>query len=83
MPSGQHFRKKKPVVTKGQHGHPRSTRESAVEDRYLNVVAQTQSEDVEGISPKYLRKGFLKSYMLREQALSNPRKQVPRKKPRY
>ena len=51
MPSGQHPRKKKPVATKGQHGHPRSTGESTVEDRYLTVAAQPHSEDVEGISP--------------------------------
>ena len=40
MPSGQHPRKKKHVATKGQHGHPRSTRKSTVEDRYLTVVVQ-------------------------------------------
>ena len=54
MPNGQRFRKKKPVATKGQHGHPRSTGESTVEDRYLTVVAQPQSEDVERISPHVL-----------------------------
>ena len=54
MPSRQHPRKKKPVATKWHHGHPRSTGESTVEDRYLTVVAQPQSEDVEGISPHVL-----------------------------
>ena len=58
MPSGQHLRKKKPVAIKGQHGNPRSTGESTVEDRYLTVVAQPQSEDVEGISPHVLEEGI-------------------------
>ena len=58
MPSGQHPRKKKPVAIKGQHGNPRSTGESTVEDRYLTVVAQPQSEDVEGISPHVLEEGI-------------------------
>ena len=38
----------------GQHGHPRSTGESTVEDQYLTVVAQPQSEDIEEISPYVL-----------------------------
>ena len=52
MPSGKNLRKKKPVATKGLHGHPRST----VEDRYLTMVSQPQSEDVEEISPHVLEK---------------------------
>ena len=44
MTCGQHPRKKKPVATEGQHGHPRSTGKSTIEDRYLTVVAQPQSE---------------------------------------
>ncbi|CAI5745401.1 unnamed protein product [Peronospora destructor] len=58
MPSGQHLRRKKPVAPKGQHGNPRSTGESTVEDRFLTVVAQPQSEDVEGISPHVLEEGI-------------------------
>ena len=54
MPSRKHPRKRKSVATKGKHGHPRSTEESLVEDQYLTVVAQPQSEDVEGISPHVL-----------------------------
>ena len=54
IPSGQHPRKREPVATKGQHGHPRSTGESTVEDQYLTAVVQPHSEDVEGISPRVL-----------------------------
>ena len=54
MPSRKHPRKRKSVATKGQHGHPRSTGESTIEDRYLTVVTQPQSEDVEGIRPHVL-----------------------------
>ncbi|KAL0567635.1 hypothetical protein ABG067_009540, partial [Albugo candida] len=57
MPSGQHLRRKKSVAPKGQHENPRSTGESTVEDRFLTVVAQPQSEDVEGISPHVLEEG--------------------------
>ena len=41
-----------PVAQKGQHDDPRSSRESTVEDP--NVIAQSQSEAVEGISPHIL-----------------------------
>ena len=51
-------RKNKSFVQIRQHGYPRSTEESTVEDRYLNVVAQPQSEDVEGISPHVLEEGI-------------------------
>ena len=54
MSSGHRPRQKKPVATKGQHGHPRSTVPSTVEDQSQTVVAQPQSENVEGISPHVL-----------------------------
>ena len=57
MLGGQHPRKKKLVATGGQHGHLRSPGDS-VEDWYLTVVAQPQSEDVEGISPHLLEEGI-------------------------
>ena len=54
MPSEQNPGKTRPVATKGQHGHPRSTGGLTVEDRCLTVVAQPQPEDVEEISPHVL-----------------------------
>ena len=53
-PSGRHPNRRKPVADERQHGYPMST----VEDRYLSVVAQPQSEDVEGISPHVLEEGI-------------------------
>ena len=41
-----------PAAPKGQHDDPRSSRESTVEDP--TVIAQSQSEGVEGISPHVL-----------------------------
>ena len=72
MPSGQHLRKKKPVAIKGQHGNPRSTGESTVEDRYLTVVAQPQSEDVEGISPHVLEEGIPQGSLVEGSGLQQP-----------
>ena len=72
MPSGQHPSKKKPVAIKGQHGNPRSTGESTVEDRYLTVVAQPQSEDVEGISPHVLEEGIPQGSLVEGSGLQQP-----------
>ena len=49
--AGNILGRRKRFATKGQHFHPRSTGESTVEDQYLTVFAQPQSDDVEGISP--------------------------------
>ena len=40
-----------------QHGHPRSTGESTVEDQSLTMVVQPHSKDVEGTSPHVLEEG--------------------------
>ena len=50
-PSGRHLRSI-PVAQKGQHDDPRSSIDSTVEDPA--VIAQSQSEDVERISPHVL-----------------------------
>ena len=50
-PSGRHS-SSIPVAQKGQHDDPRSSIDSTVEDP--TVIAQSQSEDVEGISPHVL-----------------------------
>ena len=46
---------KKLVTQKRQHVYRRSTEASTVWDRYLTVVAQPQSEDVEVISTHVLK----------------------------
>ena len=50
-PSGRHS-KTIPVAPKGQHDDPRSSRESTVKDP--TVIAQSHSEDVNGIRPHVL-----------------------------
>ena len=55
--------RKNGVVQKRQHGYSRSTKESNVEGRYLTVVVQPQSKQVEGIS-FHVRKGKILQKLL-------------------
>ena len=58
--SGRHSRKI-PVAQKGQHEDPRSTRALTIEDP--TEIAQSQSEDDEGISPHVFEEKLLKQIM--------------------
>ena len=50
MPGRKRLGGKKPVAKRRQHGHPRTTKQSKIEDDGPTVVAQSESGDTEGKS---------------------------------
>ena len=75
-PSGRHSSSSIPVAQKGQHDDPRSIRESTIED--LTVIAQSQSEDDEGISPHVLEEKSPQAVHAEVNRLQHPEGKVPR-----
>ena len=73
--SGRHSRSI-PVAQKGQHDDPRSSIDSTVEDP--TVIAQSQSEDVEGISPHIHEKKAPQAGNAEVIRLQHPEELVPR-----
>ena len=66
---------KKPVVEERQHGYPRSTGDSTVEDRYLTVFSQPQSEVVVCLSPHVIEEGIAQE-LLDERLVSQQSEQT-------
>ena len=74
-PSGRHSRNI-PVAQKGQHDDSRSSIDSTVEDPA--VIAQSQSEDVEEISPHVLEEEVPQAVSAEVIRLQHPEGIVPR-----